>query len=90
MFLAATWAAVVLVHVHGVEEALQPAGIFVIETFGAFLFARRYIRDVFAFRRMVQCLVLMVIVLLPFAVYENVTGSPILIELFGQIFPCSR
>ena len=66
---------------------MQPAGIFLIETLGAFLFARRYIRDVFAFRRMVQCLVLMVIFLIPFAVYENVTGSPILIKLFGQIFP---
>jgi hypothetical protein len=28
----------------------------------------------------------MVSFLIPFAVYENVTGSPILIELFGQIF----
>lgn len=87
IFLAATWSAIVLVHLHGVEAALQPGGIFFIETLGAFLFARRYVRDIFAFRRMVQCLVLMVSFLLPFAVYENVTGSPILIELFGQIFP---
>jgi hypothetical protein len=86
MLLAATWAAVVLVSSHDVEQGLQSAGIFVIETFGTFLFARRYIRDVLAFQRMVRCLVLLVLFLLPFAVYENVTGSPILIELFGKIF----
>jgi hypothetical protein len=86
MLLAAAWGAVVLVDIHG-AEGLQSAGIFVIETFGAFLFARRYIRDFFAFQRMVKSLALMVILLLPFAVYENVAGSPILIELFGKIFP---
>jgi hypothetical protein len=87
MLLAATWGVVVLVSMHGIDNGLQSAGIFVIETFGAFLFARRYIRDVFAFQRMVRSLVLMVLFLLPFAVYENVAGSPILIELFGKMFP---
>jgi hypothetical protein len=86
MLLAATWGAVVLVSMHGIDNGLQSAGIFVIETFGAFLFARRYIRDVFAFQRMVRSLVLMILFLLPFAVYENVAGSPILIELFGKMF----
>jgi O-antigen ligase len=87
MLLAATWGAGVLVNLHGIDKGLQSAGIFFIETFGAFLLARRYIRDVFAFRRMVRSLVLMVLFLLPFAVYENVAGSPILIELFGKMFP---
>lgn len=86
MFLAAAWGAIVLMSTHGIDEGLQTAGIFVIETFGAFLFARRYIRDIFAFQRMVTSLVLMVLFLLPFAIYENVAGSPILIELFGKIF----
>jgi hypothetical protein len=86
ILLAATWGATVLVSMHGIEQALQTATIFVIETFGTFLFARRYIRDVFAFRSMVRSLVLMVIFLLPFAIYENVTGSAILLELFGKIF----
>jgi hypothetical protein len=86
MLLAATWGAVVLVAQHGVDKGLQSAGIFVIETLGTFLFARRYIRDVLAFQRMVRALVFMVLFLLPFAVYENVAGSPILIELLGKIF----
>ncbi|WP_161494802.1 O-antigen ligase family protein [Bradyrhizobium canariense] len=87
MFLAATWGAAILLGQHGIDEGLQSAGIFVIETFGPFLFARRYIRDVFAFRHMVRCLVLLIAVLLPFALYENFTGTPILIELFGKFLP---
>ncbi len=77
MLLTAAWGAIVLLSHHGID-GLQSAGIFVIETFGAFLFARRYIRDVIAFQRMVKYLALMVIFLLPFAIYENVAGSPIL------------
>lgn len=86
MLLTATWGAVVFVNLHGIDEGLQSGGIFVIETFGTFLFARRYVRDVFAFQRMVRCLTLMVLFLLPFAAYENVTGSPILIEMSSKIF----
>lgn len=86
MLLAALWGAVVLIVMHGLDGGLQTAGIFVIETFGAFLFARRYIRDLPAFQRLVTSLVLTILVLLPFAIYENVAGSPILIELFGKVF----
>lgn len=86
MLLTAAWGAMVLVVMHGADKGLQSGGIFIIETFGAFLFGRRYIRDVVAFQRMVKFLVMMVIVLLPFAIYENITGSPLLIELFGKIF----
>jgi hypothetical protein len=85
MLATAAWGAIVLLSHHGMD-GLQTAGIFVIETFGSFLFARRYIQDVIAFQRMVKYLALMVIFLLPFAIYENVTGSPILIHLFGSVF----
>ena len=86
MLLTAAWAAVALVSVHGVNEGLQSGGIFVIETFGAYLFARRYIKNLSAFQSMVKCLVILVVFLLPFAMYENFTGSPILIELSGKFF----
>jgi O-antigen ligase len=86
MLLTAAWGAIVLVVIHGADKGLQSGGIFIIETFGAFLFGRQYIRDAVAFQRMVKFLVMMVIVLLPFAIYENIMGSPLLIELFGKIF----
>jgi hypothetical protein len=85
MLLAAAWGAVALLSLHGVD-ALQSAGIFALETFGTFIFARRYIRNVLAFQRMVKYLVLMVFFLLPFAVYENFTGLQILLILVGKIF----
>lgn len=86
MLLTAIWPAIVLVSQHGIDSGLQSAGIFVIETLGTFLLAKRYVRDVFAFHRMVRCLALMVVLLLPFAAYESISGSPILIELFGKVF----
>ncbi|WP_347263708.1 O-antigen ligase family protein [Nitrobacter sp.] len=85
MLSTAAWGAIVLLSHHGID-GLQSAGIFIIETFGSFLFARRYIRDITAFQNMVKYLTLMVIFLLPFAIYENVSGSPILIQLFGSVF----
>ncbi|MGY3365283.1 hypothetical protein ACVWZL_002408 [Bradyrhizobium sp. GM2.4] len=86
MLLTAIWPAIILVSQHGIDSGLQSAGIFVIETLGTFLLAKRYVRDVFAFHRMVRCLALMVVLLLPFAAYESISGSPILIELFGKVF----
>jgi hypothetical protein len=86
MLLTAAWGGMVLILMHGADKGLQSGGIFVIETFGAFLLGRRYIRDAAAFQRMTKFLVIMVIGLLPFTIYENITGSPILIELFGKVF----
>lgn len=86
ILLTALWATVALFSVHGVNGGLETAGIFVIETFGTFLFAKRYVRDIFALQLVVKCLVVMVVLLLPFAVYENLTGSQILIKLFDTVF----
>jgi hypothetical protein len=87
MMLTAAWGAIVLIALHGIDTALQSAGIFVIETLGPFLLARKYIRDYAAFQKMVEALALTIIIILPFAIFENVFGSPILIEAFGKIFP---
>ena len=40
MLLTATWGVVVFVNLHGIDEGLQSGGIFFIETFGTFLFAK--------------------------------------------------
>lgn len=86
MLLTAVWGGMILLWMHGTDRGLQSGGIFVIETFGAYLIGRRYIRDVFAFRKMVKALVLVVVGLLPFAVFENVMGYPILISILGKFF----
>lgn len=86
MLLTAVWGGMILVLMHGIDKGLQSGGIFIIETFGAFMFGRRYIRDVVTFQKMVKLLAIMVIALLPFTLYESVMGSPIIIEIFGKIF----
>ncbi|MGX5734882.1 O-antigen ligase family protein [Bosea thiooxidans] len=86
MLCTAGWGAVVLITQHGVEDALQSAGIFVLETFGPFLIARKYIRDYSSFRSMVNALSLVIITILPFSIFENIFGYPILIDFFGKIF----
>lgn len=86
MLLTALWGGMILLWMHGTDKGLQSGGIFVIETFGAFLIGRRCIRNVFAFKKMVKALVIVVIGLLPFAIYENVMNYPIVIEIFGKIF----
>ncbi len=87
LFLYAIWAAVALFTAHDSSAATQTAGIFFIETVGAYLLARRYIRDVASFRGMVLVVTMVVLVLSPFAFYEWVTGNKPILSTLGTIFP---
>lgn len=81
------WVAVTLVVAHGVGFAVEPSGIWLIETMGAYLLARCYIRNAADFRNMVAMFVKLIICLFPFAVYEWVTGKNLLLAIFGVILP---
>lgn len=81
------WGIAGLVNAHGLGGSLEPAGIFFVETMGAYLLARCYIRDAGSFGAMTQLVVTLVILLLPFAIYEWKTGSKPLLSVFGEIFP---
>ncbi len=85
VLLAAMWAALALFANHGIGR-WQFAGILVVETVVPYLFARVLIRDYVTFRTMVWWLFAIVLVLVPFALYENVTGQPILLDIFGGVF----
>jgi hypothetical protein len=86
ILLFCLWASVTLIVAHGIDGAWQGSGILLIETFGSYLLARCFIRDAARFRAMVRSLVWMVAILLPFALFEALTGRPILLDLFGQVF----
>ena len=58
-----------------------------IETLGPYLLARCYIRDADDFYNVIQLLFRIVVLLLPFAIFEFVTGQNILRELFAAILP---
>ncbi|HEU0221891.1 MAG TPA: hypothetical protein VFR34_06730, partial [Paracoccaceae bacterium] len=81
------WSALSIVIVHGAGAAIEPSGILFIETMGAYLVARCFIRDAESFRLMVVTLFRIVAIMLPFALYESVTGHNIMRAVFAAFFP---
>ena len=79
------WAAMTFFIAQGVEGAIEPSGALFLETFGAYLLARVYIRDVSSFRAMARLLFIVVLVLLPLALVESVTSRNIVLELLRPI-----
>lgn len=85
--LFSLWISLSLAVVDGFEPMIQSIGINNIETLGAYLLARCYIRTANDFRNMVQFTCKLVILLLPFALYEWVTGAKPILTTFGYVFP---
>ncbi|WP_149759585.1 O-antigen ligase family protein [Neomesorhizobium albiziae] len=87
LFLFCGWCAVAMVAIHGLSDAIEPAGILFLETMGGFLVARCYIRDEASFRMMAKVLFLISVILLPFALHEALTGGKVLLNTFRLIMP---
>ena len=85
--LSACWAALALLVVHGVEDAIEASGIHWIETVGAYLVGRCFIRDRADFVGFVRLLFRIVVVLLPFAIHEALTGQSLLLAILGSVAP---
>ena len=83
-FLHILWVAVA-VAVNNPDRVIQNAGSTSIEFLGGYLFGRAYIRSVDDFLALIRFLVLLVCCTLPFALFETVTGRPILIEITQKI-----
>ncbi|EJL50980.1 lipid A core-O-antigen ligase-like enyme [Rhizobium sp. CF122] len=81
------WAAVGLVVVHGIGPAIQPGGMLFIEGMGSYLMARCFIRTPDDFRSMVMFVSKLLVCLLPFCLYEWLTGQKPLLTILGTIFP---
>jgi hypothetical protein len=87
LLLFCLWSALSLVVVQGPIDAVQPAGILFVETMGAYLVARCYIRDADDFFNMARLLFWIVAALFPFALLEAMTGHNLLLELFASVLP---
>ena len=85
ILLSALWSGVALLVNNGIERAFEPAGILLIETFGSYLIARRYIRNVSNFIAMVRTLFWVIVILFPFAIYETLTGNAIILEVLSKV-----
>lgn len=83
---ASLWMMIAMFVNHGMSAQWQFAGILVIETVVPYLAARVLIRSLSSFQAFVRWYFLVVAVLLPFALYENMTGTPILLKTFRGVF----
>ncbi|MEL7393040.1 MAG: hypothetical protein AAFN06_10415 [Pseudomonadota bacterium] len=82
MLFAGFWAVVALMVNHGPLRVIEPAGILVLETFGAYLLARATLRSSADFRLFAKTLFFVLIFFLPFAVLESLTLRPVFLDVF--------
>jgi hypothetical protein len=87
ILLFSFWCTLSLAAIHGFERIVQTSGIIFIETLGPYLLARCYIRDADDFYNVASLLFRIVLVLLPFAIIEFITGQNIWRDLFAAIWP---
>ncbi|MDK3074576.1 O-antigen ligase family protein [Sedimentitalea sp. JM2-8] len=83
--LAFLWAAMAYFVVHKSTQVIETSGILIIESIGAYLMARTYIRNRTEFEQVMRFFLLLIVLLFPFALYETMTGRPILLEFFNRI-----
>ena len=72
------WAMIALARLYGMGFAVEAGGMFFIETVGPYFIARVLVQNADRFEQIMRWLIGIVIVLLPFAVFEAVTKREIL------------
>jgi hypothetical protein len=78
------WASVALIQVHGLSQ-IEALGVQFLEMTVPYMLARVYVRNADQFESVVRLLLRIIIILLPFALYESVTGDPIILSLLRNI-----
>jgi hypothetical protein len=85
LFLAScVWISIALVMVHGLSR-IAFIGTNFIELFGAYLVGRVLVRDAAGHRRFLRAMLLLVVLLFPFALLEFLTGTKLLNMVFGTV-----
>lgn len=90
VLLIGFWPPIALMVNHGAAETWEFSGMYMIEALTPYFIARTMIRDLRSYRFFVMTLFLIVLGLLPFAIYENLSGRAILIEMFDKVFDVYR
>lgn len=86
ILLHALSVAMAILVVHGQEE-IPFAGRYIIESFGAYLIGRCFVRSPNDFLAAIRCHFLLIAALLPLAAIESVTGYNVLYTLVGSTVP---
>ncbi|MCI2401177.1 hypothetical protein [Aliiroseovarius subalbicans] len=84
------WSTLSYAVIHGTAVSIERGGIVLVETMGAYLLARCYIRNADSFLLMVRVLFWIIAILLPFAAFEALTGQNLLLKFFDAIYPSYR
>jgi hypothetical protein len=87
LLLFSFWCTLSLVMNNGLASTIQSIGIEFIETIGPYFLARCYVRNADDFYDMTLWLFRTVAFLLPFSIFECITGQNILRDLFALILP---
>lgn len=87
LLLYCLWCFLSLAAAHGAASGLQSGGIMFIETFGAYLLARCYIRDAEDFKNVIRLVAWVVVCLLPFSLYETLTGKKLILDTLSAVAP---
>jgi hypothetical protein len=90
MLFFCIWSVAALFISSGVSEAIQPAGVQFLATFGTYLAGRLLVRDAASMRVMVRVAVIAFVCILPAILAESLTGQKPLLRLaslFGQAVP---
>ncbi|WP_172332412.1 O-antigen ligase [Mangrovicoccus sp. HB161399] len=78
------WQGISIFHWHG-SQAIQYVGSVGVEMIGGYLVGRAYVRSVADYERMMRFYGLMVLVTVPFALYESITGDRLVSRLFDML-----
>jgi hypothetical protein len=79
------WVFISFTALHGWENSLEPSGAMLVDALGAYMLARVYIRSSDEFRKVATVLFWAVAALLPFALFEALTGHMIILEAFRLV-----
>jgi hypothetical protein len=81
------WSSISLAFIHGINSMVESIGILWVETLGAYLVGRVYIRTPEAFYAAIRLLFWLGMLMIPFAVVEATIARNLILELFGKIGP---
>ncbi|CUH49077.1 O-antigen ligase family protein [Ruegeria atlantica] len=85
LLLMCVWIALSYAMIHGPSRAIEAGGIGLVETMGAYLIARIYVRTPTTFYTVVRVLFWVAMALLPLAVIETISGRSVALDIF-EIF----
>ncbi|WP_299153976.1 hypothetical protein [uncultured Tateyamaria sp.] len=85
--LYCVWIVLSMTENHGFIASIEYIGIATIETMGAYLLGRCLIRDADTFERMVRFMFGVILVLIPFSLFETITGHNLLLQISNTIIP---